>query len=401
MKAPISRVLPTPVASAKQSDGNSRSKSVTDGNSLRMAARAAWTSAPFFGRRDLRDAVQDLQRPALRRAQAQPAGDGVDVTVHVRFLRVLERVLALAALSIFTPEFSLKFRLGGQVQLVAAGEDRLLLVRPEGVADHGVVLVRAQDQPERRIVAFRPALAVVVVHVQLELPQVLMRQLAGLQIDDHEALQDRVVEDQIDVEVVAVQREPFLPGHEGEALAQFQQKGLQVVDQRLLQIRLDQPRGLRQAQKLHDHRVLEDIGGLLDLLALRGQPHQALLVPAQGQPLVQQAVDLPLQFAGRPVVLDGLDLVERAGLGLVHAEQRPIVGPGEIRDADRRAARIRYAVRGQLAAVRLRESVDLDFRRTACRIFDQVRQISGRQHWSAARFATQLRGEFSSRGYSR
>ena len=70
MKAPISRVLPTPVASAKQSDGNSRSKSVTDGNSVRMASSAATRSAPFFG-----DAIsvmrsQDLQGAALRRAKA-------------------------------------------------------------------------------------------------------------------------------------------------------------------------------------------------------------------------------------------------------------------------------------------------------------------------------------------
>ena len=36
----------------------------------------------FAGRGDLRDAVENLQRPALRRAQAQAAGDGVDVAVH-------------------------------------------------------------------------------------------------------------------------------------------------------------------------------------------------------------------------------------------------------------------------------------------------------------------------------
>ena len=42
-EAPMSRVLPTPVARAKQSEGNSRSKSVTEGNSLWMAASAAAT----------------------------------------------------------------------------------------------------------------------------------------------------------------------------------------------------------------------------------------------------------------------------------------------------------------------------------------------------------------------
>jgi hypothetical protein len=49
MKAPMSRVLPTPVAKAKHSDGNSRSKSVTVGNSLRIAASAAVRSTAFLG----------------------------------------------------------------------------------------------------------------------------------------------------------------------------------------------------------------------------------------------------------------------------------------------------------------------------------------------------------------
>ena len=82
MNAPISRVLPTPVASAKQSDGNSRSKSVTVGNSLRIAARRGGHVVSLLGRHDLRDAVENLQRVALRRAQAQATGDGVDVAVH-------------------------------------------------------------------------------------------------------------------------------------------------------------------------------------------------------------------------------------------------------------------------------------------------------------------------------
>ena len=49
MNAPINRVLPTPVASAKQSEGKSRSKSVTVGNSLLMAASALATSTFFAG----------------------------------------------------------------------------------------------------------------------------------------------------------------------------------------------------------------------------------------------------------------------------------------------------------------------------------------------------------------
>src|ERR1035437_2675550 len=44
MNAPISRVLPTPVARAKHRDANSRSKSVTEGNALWIACNA-WAAS--------------------------------------------------------------------------------------------------------------------------------------------------------------------------------------------------------------------------------------------------------------------------------------------------------------------------------------------------------------------
>ena len=47
MKAPISRVLPTPVARAKQSEGKSRSKSVRVGNKPFSVAKMALTSPPW------------------------------------------------------------------------------------------------------------------------------------------------------------------------------------------------------------------------------------------------------------------------------------------------------------------------------------------------------------------
>ena len=42
-------------------------------------------------RRNLRDAVQYLQRPALRCTQAESAGDGVDVSVHGFFVFLCDR----------------------------------------------------------------------------------------------------------------------------------------------------------------------------------------------------------------------------------------------------------------------------------------------------------------------
>ena len=168
---------------------------------------------------------------------------------------------------------------------------------------------------------------VVVIHVKLKLAEVLVCELAGLEIYDHVALEDCVIENQVDVEMVAIQSQSLLPGDERESLAQFQQKCLHVVDQRLFKIGFDESRRLRQPQELHDDRVFEDIRRPLDILALGRQLHQSLLVRAESQPLVQQAVLLSLQLTGRPIVLDRLDLIKGSGLRLIDAEQSSVVGP--------------------------------------------------------------------------
>ena len=62
---------------------------------------------------------------------------------------------------------------------------------------------------------------------------------------------------------------------------------------------------------------------------LLGQRDDPRLVAAQGQPLEEQRVDLPLQFAGGPAGVDRLGLVERPGVGIIDAEQEPVMGPGQ------------------------------------------------------------------------
>ena len=151
-----------------------------------------------------------------------------------------------------------------------------------------------------------------------------MGQLSHLEINEHEALEDRVVEHQIDVEVVAIKRDPLLPGHEGEALTQFQQKRLKVVDQSLLQMGFYKLWWRRKAEELHDDWIFEDIAGSLYHLPFRGQSHQTFLVLAQSKTLVQETVDLPFQIPGGPAIPEGLDLIERPGFRFFDAQQRAI-----------------------------------------------------------------------------
>ena len=110
------------------------------------------------------------------------------------------------------------------MELVPAGEDLFFLMRPKGVLYYRVVLIRAENQTESGIVSFGPPFMVVVIHVKLKLAEVLVCELAGLEVYDHVALEDCVIENQIDIEMVAIQRQPLLPGYKRKTLAQFQQE---------------------------------------------------------------------------------------------------------------------------------------------------------------------------------
>ena len=135
--------------------------------------------------------------------------------------------------------------------------------------------------------------------------------------------------------MLAVERDPLLAAHEGEALAQLEQELLELGDQGLLQVGLAEPLVLAEPGELQDEGILHQVGRPRDLVPLPGQRHDPRLVAAQGQPLEEQRVDLPLQLAGRPAGVDRLGLVERPGVGIIDPEQEPVVGPGQFVDAVR------------------------------------------------------------------
>ena len=59
-----------------------------------------------------------------------------------------------------------------------------------------------------------------------------------LQFDEHMALEDTVVEDQVHEEVFAADHQALLPRLEAKAVAQFEQEVLQLVEQGVLQMAL-------------------------------------------------------------------------------------------------------------------------------------------------------------------
>jgi len=108
-------------------------------------------------------------------------------------------------------------------------------------------------------------------------------ELADFQVDQHMAAQQAVVDNQIDEKMVAVKGEALLPGFKQKALAQRQQKMLDLADDGALQAGLGIPGLFGQAQKLQHQRLLEQVLGPADDLPLLGKLANAVFAAAQGQ----------------------------------------------------------------------------------------------------------------------
>jgi hypothetical protein len=111
----------------------------------------------------------------------------------------------------------------------------------------------------------------------VHLAEILVHELADLQVHQHETAKEPVVEHQVDIEVIAFEGQALLPRDEAEALAQLQKEILEPLDDRSLEIGFE-PRGLLlKAEKLEDQRILHDIGRCLDARPLRARARTPFL----------------------------------------------------------------------------------------------------------------------------
>ena len=172
-------------------------------------------------------------------------------------------------------------------------------------------------------------IAVEVVHVHLHLPQILMAELVELEVDEHIAAQQAVVEDEIDEEVVLVEGEALLAGLEEKALAQFEQEVFELVDDGGFQVGFGIARLFVEAEEFEDVGFFEHVLGLDDDLPFVGKSADAFLVSAESETFVKAGGDLAFQFRQRPACLGGFDFVETALVGIFDGEQKDVVGPTE------------------------------------------------------------------------
>ena len=105
------------------------------------------------------------------------------------------------------------FGFGRKIKFVIWSED-LFFVFGQSVAHDRIVFVGAEQNADGRVFPFFQKFARVKIRVKLHLPDVLMRELADFQINQNKRAQQTVVENEVNVKMIAVNRDAFLAGDE-------------------------------------------------------------------------------------------------------------------------------------------------------------------------------------------
>ena len=159
------------------------------------------------------------------------------------------------------------------------------------VLDGLLLLPGAQDDRDR---GFRLALVPVEpAQVEVDLSGVGGFEAPDLQLDDHQAAQTAMIEEQVDVVVVAIDHDPLLALDKGEAAAQREQELLDLAEERRLQVLLAVR--VAEAEEVQQVRILEDeFGRELPRLPQRRQllPDELVGLVGERGALEEHAVDL-------------------------------------------------------------------------------------------------------------
>ena len=116
------------------------------------------------------------------------------------------------------------------------GDEELVVHAGKGVFYHFLAFASAEQDANRRIVAFMHLVLLKVRNVSVELAQILMTELVVLQFHDDAAMEDTVIEHEVGIVVFIIDDDTFLTGLETEAFTKFQEEILKVSDEGVFQI---------------------------------------------------------------------------------------------------------------------------------------------------------------------
>ncbi len=148
----------------------------------------------------------------------------------------------------------------------------------------------------------------------------------GLEFDHDIAAQLQVIEQQVDDEVLIPDFEWYLPAYECESGTEFQQKSLDVIHQRLLDLSLTA--GIGRAEEVEQVGVFEDLGCKIGLTRRQrgGEIGERFALPR-----MDAGLDLECEDVVRPPLFNDLTHIPQALDGVVEfLQQRDVVVPGDL-----------------------------------------------------------------------
>jgi len=153
----------------------------------------------------------------------------------------------------------------------------------------------------------------------------------GLEVEQHEALEQVVVEDKVKVIIFGLGADALLARDEGKALSKFQQEGLEIADECVFERRLKELSSTGQPQELQHDGIMDEVARCgLDLgELLNAFISHRLAVLAGEEPFIVEGADLAVEGAGVPVLGGGLVHIPLASSRGIHAEENAVVGPAQ------------------------------------------------------------------------
>ena len=193
----------------------------------------------------------------------------------------------------------------------------------EGVFDHLLALLGAEEKSHRRIVTGLHFVFFPVGDIRVELAEVLVREGLILEFDNQGEVADSVVENQVRVVVIVIDDDSLLAGFEAHSLAEFEEELLQVFDEcvfevgfghNILRLQTEEFEGVGRSD-LQLCRVAS--------VLIRGQAF--LWIHAQSDADMQVRSYLAAQFSDRPGAAHTFLLIEVTHQRIVNGQKFPDV----------------------------------------------------------------------------
>ena len=113
-----------------------------------------------------------------------------------------------------------QFFLAWQIQLIFAGK-KLLIAVQHGISGDIFIRFGTENDPERGIVTLASFQFIIHPNIHIHLPDILMRDLIRLKVDQNKTFKDIIVKDKVDLVIIQFCVDMLLARHKGIPLSHF------------------------------------------------------------------------------------------------------------------------------------------------------------------------------------